>query len=79
MNMILENIKCIQSHIKNTMSIKHYKEGIICINSNYNLVYIDLYTQTVQTIVHIPSKSFIMDCTMIDESNDTCFIICPKK
>jgi hypothetical protein len=79
MNMILENIKCIQSHIKNTMSIKHYKEGIIGINSNYNLVYIDLYTQTVQTIVHIPSKSFIMDCTMIDESNDTCFIICPKK
>ena len=79
MENILENIKFIQTHIKNTMSIKHYKKGILGIDRHYNLVYIDLYTQTVQNIVKIPSKSFIMDCMMVDESNDTCFVMCPNK
>tara|TARA_B110000208_G_scaffold63355_1_gene82226 strand:- start:1671 stop:2570 length:900 start_codon:yes stop_codon:yes gene_type:complete len=79
MNMILENIVCIQSHIKNTMSIKQYKNGIIGIDTDANVIYLNLYTQTIQKIVHIDSKGFIMDCMMVDAANDTCFVMCPNK
>ena len=79
MEVILKNLKYIQTHIRNTFSIKIYKNGVVGIDCDNNLVYIDLYTHSIQKILNLSSQKMFMSPIFIDNVNNNCFIMCVKK
>lgn len=59
---ILGNIDFISEHIGSTSNIELYGKGILGINKDSNLVYLNLYNKVVEVEINLNCKYFELGC-----------------
>tara|TARA_B110000977_G_scaffold61795_1_gene84111 strand:- start:556 stop:1437 length:882 start_codon:yes stop_codon:yes gene_type:complete len=76
---IIGNIDFISDHIVTTPNIALYHNGIVGINKDNNLVYLNLYNKSLGATINLNCKYFEMDCLKVDEEKNTCLISCSNQ
>ena len=76
---ILDNIDFISEHITSTPNIGLYHNGILGINKDKNLVYLNLCNKSLETTINLNCGYFEINCLKIDEKTHTCLISCSTK
>ena len=75
---INSNMDFINKHIRSTIQIKIYKEGILGISRENQLIYLNLNNRNIETNIEIKYKSFMFGCLKCS-SEDKCLVLTGKK
>lgn len=77
-DVINSNIDFINKHIESTIQIDLYKEGILGINRENNLLYLNLTNRTIEANIEIHYNSFMYGCLKCSKE-DECLVLTSKK
>ena len=76
---INSNIDLINKYIQSTVNINIYKEGILGINKENNLIYLNLNNQIIESNIEIKYNSFMFRCLKCNHEDEKCLVLTSKK
>lgn len=73
------NIDFINEHIKSIVNIETYKEGLLGINKENNLIYINITNKIIEKYIKIHYNSFMFRCIKCSSKEGRCLVLTAKK